>query len=197
VNLYAFIASIVSSLAWPILIAGLVFLAMGRSKTLEGTIETIREYVESIKMGGAEIKLRAARRDAETVAAEQGKVLGDQAPPPTEEFLRRAEEAPALVVFELWKTLEEATLRFQRENRLRLSTVSGFMRMLRDYHRLTASEFRLFELLRSIRNEVAHSRNPHPITVAEVVEYRTFVATLIARLEQLKVEDSAGLIQKT
>jgi hypothetical protein len=43
VNLYAFIASIVSSLAWPILFAGLIFLAMGRSKTLEGTIETIRE----------------------------------------------------------------------------------------------------------------------------------------------------------
>jgi hypothetical protein len=45
---------------------------------------------------------------------------------------------------------------------------------------------------------VGYSHNRTSITVAEVVEYRSFIATLISRLEQLKVEvaETEGLMLK-
>lgn len=143
---------------------------------------------KALRWGGAEIKLRAARKEAEAVAAEQGKPLGDQLSPPSEEFLRRAEDNPAIAVLDIWKELETAVFKFQQDNNVRWTTVTGFMRTLRDFDKLTGREYRLFETLRSIRNAVVHSHDRMPITVAEVIEYRSFVAALIARLEQVKVE---------
>lgn len=187
-NFYALIASLVSSLAWPALIAWIIWLLLRGGYRLDGLIQTIRKYVKSVKVGSVELTLQDARKEAEEVAAEQGESLGEAAPPAGEAAIL-TETAPAYMVLEIWKLLETEIVRLQQHNGLvRFTTPSSFMKLLRDKKKITDSEYRLFMTLREIRNQVVHSREPQPITPTEVVEYRTFVATLIRRFEKLKEE---------
>jgi len=187
-NLYAFIASLVSSLAWPALIAWLVWLLMRNGHTLDGLVQAIRKYVKSVKVGSVELTLQDARKEAEEVAAEQGTSLTEQVPETGDEALL-TQAAPAFMVLEIWKQLEAEIIQLQQHNGLvRFTSPASFMKLLWDRKKVTDSEYRLFMTLREIRNQVVHSRETQPITPAEVVEYRTFVATLIRRFEKIKQE---------
>jgi len=187
-NLYGFIASVIGSLAWPLLIAWIVLLLLRRSKSLEDLIQKVRKYVKSIKMGALELTFQDAREDAEAVAVERGTPLPDQGPL-NDKLLQLASINPALAVVEIWKDLEaEIISLIQHNGMMRFTRPTHFMRVLAEKKKITRNELALYERLRSIRNEAVHSRDPQPLTVAEISEYRSFVSALIARFQQIKAE---------
>jgi len=185
-NLYAFIASLVSSLAWPVLV-GMILLALLRHReNLAGLIQIIRKYVKTVKVGSIELTLQDARQDAEAIAVERGEPLAAEVPA-DDRLMRLAQLDPALAVVDVWKELEGAIIKLiQHNGMVRFTNPAHFMKVLADERKITKSELMLYNHLRKIRNEAVHSRDPMALTLAEVLEYRTLVSALVDRLEKLR-----------
>lgn len=180
-NLYGFLASVVGSVAWPVTI---VFCVLFLSKNGRN----ILKFVKTIRYGDLELTLQDARRDAEAIQIE----TGQPARPATEaddKILRLAEINPPAAVIEIWKSLEAKLIQLiQHNGMIRFTRPEHFMKVLVDQKRISATELELFQRLRKIRNDSVHSRDPRALTVAEVLDYKSFVETLVTRLDQIMRE---------
>ena len=184
-NLYAFIASLVSSLAWPVLVGIILLLLVRRSENLADLIHTVRKYVKTVKVGSIELTLQDARQDAEAIAVERGEPLTAEVPA-SDKLMQLAQLDPALAVVDIWKELEAEIIKLiQHNGMMRFTSPVHFMKVLADQKKITKSELMLYNHLRKIRNEAVHSRDPMALTLAEVLEYRGLVSALIERFEKI------------
>jgi hypothetical protein len=185
-NLYAFVASLVSSLAWPVLVGIILLLLVRRSENLADLIQTVRKYVKTVKVGSIELTLQDARQDAEAIAVERGEPLATEVPA-NDKLMQLAQLDPALAVVDIWKELEAEIIKLiQHNGMMRFTSPVHFMKALADQKKITKSELMLYNHLRKIRNEAVHSRDPMALTLAEVLEYRSLVSALIERFEKIR-----------
>jgi hypothetical protein len=188
VNILAFIASVIGSIAWPVtLLVVLIVLLKNGTK--------LARFVKSIRYKDFELTLRSDLEKAKDLA--EGIQIGLVSPVSSKErddsenkILALATIDPGVGILKSWQRLEEALIRLRQHNGLmRFTTNSAFVQRLHELQRVTQSEVALFDQLRSIRNAVVHtSFNKRSISVAEVMEYDQLVDTFVRRLDQIRAE---------
>lgn len=185
-NTFAFVASVIGSLAWPItlLIVVILFLKNG---------SRVAKFVKSIRFKDFELTLRDNLEKARIVA--ESVEVGLVSPPSSGErdesedkVLALAQIDTGVAILKSWQKLESALIRMRQHNGLmRFTTNSSIVQRLFESKKINESDLALFNQLRSIRNAVVHSQK-RSISIAEVVEYDQFVKTLGRRLEEIQAE---------
>lgn len=174
----AFIASIVGSLAWPVVLVVLLVLLR---KNLGGMAERIEEITLP---GGAKAKfvkaLDQARAEKELVSFES-RPLDRKVLMPDERRLELANRFPEAAVMEAYKDVESVLLDLR--SRLDLpprTNLRGVVRRLVERGVLAQDVQPLFDSVQQARNASAHAGNANRITRGEAIEYMAQAEFLVA-----------------
>ena len=183
-----FISNLIRDLAWPVTTLIALIFVIKHAPSLAG-------FVKAVRFKDFELTLREefteARAEAEQVKLEAG---GVAAQPETRErampdkIKQLVEIDPAIAIIEVWRTLEaEIVSLIQHNAMMRFTTPEKFIQHLVKIGKLTASDWKLYQRLRQIRNTSVHAPHMSP-TLAEVVEFSDFVEVLGRRLKEIKSE---------
>ncbi len=175
-----FIASIVGSLAWPVLLVfSVLFIFFNRI--------VITKIFKSIRYKDFELVVRdfeAAKDLAEEIKSNQPPA-DPYDPTSKQHTLQLAKIDPGVAILRSWQRLEaEVVTSIQHSGLVRFTRPEKFIHRLFELNRLNNDELELYRRLRKIRNEVVH--NPYGDsnlpTAAAAVEYGDFVDTMIQKL---------------
>lgn len=180
---YQFVAAIIGSLAWPVIVGGLLFLLR---KQLTGLAERLKELSLPGGMKATfEKELQVGRSIAEQIPVEAP--LPQLAPPvPDEEnkLFRLAIESPegaiVLAYIDLEKALRDIAIKLGMGSKIanQRSVIEELVR--RNLMKREAA--RLFDSLRRARNSAAHGVGEEQVTSADAVEYIRQVNLLVGLL---------------
>jgi len=180
-NLYQFLATVITGLAWPSLALIVIILFSRRAPNL-------LRFIKTIRYGDVEVTLQDARKDVEALELKMPSAA-NTALDPDDKVLRLAEIDTAVAVIEIWRRLEAKVLELVQHNGLvRFSRPEAFVLGLRELGKISHREYDLYRRLREIRNQAVHSRLSNSLTIAEVIEFRDFVDLFCARLDEIKNE---------
>lgn len=182
-----FFATVIGHLAWPAVVAVLLYLVRRQ-------IGGLAERVEEITLpGGGRAKflkaLEVGREQAEAVAASKSTSV-KQIAPPDRSSLELANEFPEAAVLEAYRDVEKYLLEARQKMKLPPRTnTSGILRELLNRNLIDAEAATLFHSLRSARNAAAHGSNSDRITPGEAADYlqqasylRGYLRTVVAHL---------------
>ncbi len=165
-----FIASLVGSLAWPLVVALLLIL-------LRGQLSGLAERLEELTLpGGAKAKFEKQLAKA-IVTSEQIDWAPDvqhiQPQQAGGESLQLAKAFPEAAVLEAFKEVESLLIKI----RSRLPGTSArslniVIQRLLDMNYIDENAYELFQNLREARNAAAHARTANGITPGEALEYQ-------------------------
>jgi hypothetical protein len=181
----AFIAAIVGSLAWPIVVLSLLFILR---KQLVGLADRLQEF----SLGGAkatfENQLETARKEAEKLPPPS--VSPDEIPdnqrivPLTDEkkFWRLANEFPEAAIIEVYKDIEGILFRIGETMGLPRTNADRVMDELYERREVDESARDLFFTLRRARNLSAHGTGDGRVSPGEALDYSEHSKRLMASL---------------
>jgi hypothetical protein len=166
----AFIASIVGSIAWPIVVITMLIILR---KHLGGLAERVEEITLP---GGAKAKflkaLEEVRAERELVASDNG--LGSRTILPSDPRLELANRFPEAAVMEAYKEVEAVIIELRKRIDLPTRTnLRSVVRGLVEKGLLDPEVQPLFESFQQARNASAHAGNANRITPGEALEYMT------------------------
>lgn len=186
-----FSSNVVDSLAWPIVSLILIYVLINKGSE-------ISKIFKSIKYKDLEVSFRDELSKAKEISDNikmSGRLLirPEGKAVDTEEILKLADLDRSLAVFKIWQSLEaKVTQLIQHNGLVRFTNPTKFIDRLLQLGKIDNADVKLFNQLRTIRNEVVHlSPYGHEakMTLAEVMEFKEFVDTFIARLETIRQED--------
>jgi hypothetical protein len=184
-----FVAALVGSLAWPVLVLVIVLMLKKPIKDLLSSDKRL----ESFEAGPAGVKIKYALDEAqaeiEKAQAERPALPAPQptASPPTEAGPALYEVSPPAAVLERFARLEQSLRLALREHgdvnddRRRVQSVRHLIRRAVDLGILRAEEGRAFDELASIRNYVAHGE-AEEITVGAAERFTEIANDLLAAI---------------
>ena len=186
----AFVASVFSSLAWPVVaIILLIFLR----KHLPGLAERLEEVTLP---GGAKAKfdraLEKGRTESELVAAERRPAVREHSAQ-DERRLELAKQFPEAAVMEAYKDVEALLL--QLRSRLDLpprTNLRSVVRRLVERGVLTPDVQPLFDSFQQARNASAHAGDVNGITPGEAIEYMAQAELLATVFEDILKSQISG-----
>jgi len=190
-DILGFIASIIGSLAWPLVVLLCVFLLR---KPLAQLILLVRE----LKYKGLEIDFGERleqleeQADRDSLPSIQPVAEMGQAPSPEvrywETIERLTEISPRAAIAEAWRRVEWALEDyFRRLGLQRPSSYQGMLRVLRSLERVPRGAMSLFEDLRVLRNRAVHARD-FDLDSQTAVEFARLAERLIASLESERAQ---------
>ncbi|MBR0965116.1 hypothetical protein JQ554_09935 [Bradyrhizobium diazoefficiens] len=197
----SFIAAIVGSLAWPIVVLSLLFIVR---KQLVGLAERLQEF----SVGGAkatfEKQLETARKEAARLPPPSESL--DEVPdnqrivPLTEEkkFLRLANEFPEAAIIEVFKDIEALLFRIGDAAGIKRTSADRIMDELFKHNEVDENARDLFVTLRSARNLAAHGSGDRRVSPGEALDYSEHSKRLMVALSFVlgKVQAEASLKER-
>lgn len=163
-----FFASIVSSLAWPALVAVLLLL-------LKGQLAGLAERLEELTLpGGAKAKFERglAKAISTSEQIERSPGIQETAPPqPENAYLQLAKSFPEAAVLESFKEVEALLIKIRSllpDGSAR--SLNIVIQRLLDMNYIDENAYELFQNLRDARNAAAHARTVNGITPGEALE---------------------------
>jgi hypothetical protein len=179
----AFIAAIVGSLAWPIVVLSLLFILR---KQLVGLADRLQEFSVAGAKATFEKQLETAREEAERLPPpSSGEVPDDQRIVPlTDEkkFLRLANEFPEAAVAEVFKDVEDLCFRISDAIGIPRTSADQIMGELYARGEVDDRARDLFNTLRKARNLLAHDWGDRRLSPGEALDYREHSTRLMAWL---------------
>jgi hypothetical protein len=193
----AFIAAIVGSLAWPIVILSLLFILR---KQLVGLADRLQEFSLAGAKATFEKQLETAREEAERLPPPSSP---DATPdhqrivPLTDEkkFLRLASEFPEAAITEVYKDIEGILFRIGDTLGIPRTGADRIMNELYERREVDENARDLFHTLRRARNLSAHGTGDRRVSPGEALDYRDHSIRLMASLSFVlgKVEAAADV----
>lgn len=186
-DIWSFIASVISSLAWP----GTVLLCV---ILLRKPIAELIPLMRNLRYKG--LKIDFGRR-LEELEAEADQAELPSIPPPTTEapeelgpateywetVERLSEVSPRAAIAEAWRRVELALDDyFRRLGQERPRSYQGTLLALRDQNRLIPPAMSLFQELRVLRNRAVHARD-FDIDSQQAIEFAQLAERIVASLE--------------
>jgi hypothetical protein len=178
----AFIASVLSSIAWPSVLIILIILLR---RQLVGLAERLQEL--SLP-GGAkatfERQLETARIEAERLPPVPDQERAERVVPETEEsrFLRVAATSPEFAIVEVYKRIDAILDKLAKHLEMKMPFNNDLViHELVDRSLLDKAALELYNTLRNARNVAAHVA-PGRISTKEALDYRSHTISLLARL---------------
>jgi len=187
-NWLSFIASIVGTMVWPALIAWVVWFISRNGQTLKSLVESVREYLKTVKVGNLEVTFQDARKKAETLANELGQPL-EKVTTPDKLVAQVANNDANSAIVVAWIVLED-----KLDEMIATAGLSAYVRpdnvmvILFSRNQISENDLQLYWKLQTIRNDAIHSRHQQNITVSEALEFSSFVATLIRKLDKVTLQ---------
>ena len=187
-NWLSFIASIVGTMVWPALIAWVVWFISRNGQTLKSLVESVREYLKTVKVGNLEVTFQDARKKAETLANELGQPL-EKLTTPDKLVAQVANNDANSAIVVAWIVLED-----KLDEMIATAGLSAYVRpdnvmvILFSRNQISENDLQLYWKLQTIRNDAIHSRPQQNITVSEALEFSSFVATLIRKLDKVTLQ---------
>lgn len=170
-----FVASLVSSLAWPVVAVAFLYL-------LRDQLPDLVKRLKGVSVGSAKAEfvqaLEQAKRQAQVL--ETPDVSKEFPEAPTDKYLRLANEHPEAAVMDCFREVERRLIDIRARLQLPpIMNLSGIVAELVNRGLLDAEAQRLFESLRQARNAAAHADRDHRVTPGEAVDftYQTWVLT--------------------
>jgi hypothetical protein len=180
-----FTVELIKALAWPVVTVALVVL-------LRRNIGQIARFVRSLKYKDFEVTFGNLIKEVRSEVEESALTVGDVAQSEQEQakeqqFLALAEDYPSAAIIEAWKEVEHAVLNVGRNRRYipPNASISKVVNTLLSKDEVDTGTFNIFNRLRTIRNEVVHSRGAPSIPLGEILEYRDFAKRLARRFNQI------------
>lgn len=181
-NWLQFIASIVSSLAWPTVVALLLIL-------LRGQLSGLAERLEELTLpGGAKAKFEKQLAKAVSTS-EQIERSPDipliQPSQPNDSSLQLAKNFPEAAVLEAFKEVESLLIEIRRllpDGPVR--SLNVVVQRLLDMNYIDENAYELFQNLREARNAAAHARTANGLAPGEALEYQ-YRAAIMKEILQL------------
>lgn len=194
-DVLTFISNLVSHLALPV--TAIIALRM-----LLNRAHQIARFVKSVRYKDVEINLRDKFENAKAAV-----VTIESSKPSPEKLTRRTTEFKALendkilhlaqidsgvAISEIWKNVESTIIKLMQHNGLmRFTRPEMLVAWLESQGKLGSAEVQLFRKLREIRNTAVHGGSEvHPISLAEVVEFKEFSDVFIERIEEIRNESN-------
>lgn len=177
----AFIASIIGSLAWPIVVIALLVL-------LRKQLVELAERLQEFSLGGAkatfEKQLETARQEADKLPPPPEVPDDQRVVPLTDEkkFLRLAEEFPEAAVIQVYKGIEQILFTIGDLLDLRRTDAESVIRELYQREEIDGNTRDLFSTLRNARNVAAHGIGNRRISPGEALDYKEHSLKLTSRL---------------
>ncbi|MEH2592224.1 hypothetical protein [Bradyrhizobium sp. AZCC 1721] len=181
----AFIAAIVGSLAWPIVVLSLLFI-------LRKQLVALAERLQEFSLGGAkatfEKQLETARKEAEKLppsSPSPDEIPDDQRIVPlTDEkkFLRLANEFPEAAITEVYKDIEGILFRIGDILGIQRTSADRIMNELYERREVDENARDLFHTLRRARNLSAHGKGDRRVSPGEALDYRDHSGRLMTSL---------------
>lgn len=183
-NAYQFIASLMSSLAWPVSVFLIALLFRKR----------IIEILPRLRLRYGEFDVSMHRlADAEKEAAKATSPALEDAPKPTpeekEKFNRIAEISPRGAILELRNELEDRVVKFAQARGAKLSplhtSTTYVVRVLRQMGLIDEVTSAMIDDLRVVGNAAAHD-NGRSFTESEAQRFKTIYEVVGARLRAIE-----------
>ena len=187
-DIWSFIASVISSLAWPGMVIVCVFLLRKPIAELIPLMRNLRFKDLAIDFGRRIDELEAEADEAELPSI----------PPPTTEAPEElgpetdywetiehlSEVSPRAAIAEAWRRVEWAINDyFRRLGQERPRSYQGMLRALKAQERLIPPAMSLFQELRSLRNRAMHARD-FDIDSQRAIEFAQLAERIVASLEK-------------
>jgi hypothetical protein len=186
----AFIASIIGSLAWPVVVVALLII-------LRKHLGSLAERIEEITFpGGAKatfLKALEQGRIEKELAATNNPALALDTSDPRLELANRFPEA---AVMEAYKEVEEVLLELRKSIDLPPRTnLRSVVRALVEKGLLDSESEPLFASFQQARNASAHAGNENRITRGEALEYMAQARVLKSLFDEVlkRVQSKAGM----
>jgi uncharacterized protein YutE (UPF0331/DUF86 family) len=176
-----FIALIIEHLAWPV--TSLIILHY-----LVKNIPHLRKFIKTVTYKDVTVEfkeiLEEVRNEVETIGLPKGKRKKSQ---PIKNLEAITEVDPALAIIEIWRQFEMSLISIlQHEGHVRFLSPMKFIEFLEKEGKFTKTERLLYRNLRELRNLAVHTNDCPKISKAEVLDYKSFVDTLIHRIRDIE-----------
>jgi uncharacterized protein YutE (UPF0331/DUF86 family) len=180
-----FIASLVSSLAWPVAAFGIAALFRSQIKALLNKLRTL-------SFGGAQADFTEkldkleVKAEVEPPNEEQPPELVPEPHNLTTRFDRLLEISPAAAILESWNDVEEAAMQAAhfRGVTIDAQTLPRTPSILTKHGVIDSSTATMFSELRSLRNLAAHSNKE--ISVTDALRFQELASKVLRRLRSPK-----------
>ena len=167
----SFIASIVGSIAWPAVVAFILYLLKGQLAPLVQRLEELSfpggkaKFIKELEEGRAKIEQLSINSAAPAREYE-----------PAEERVKLAAEMPAAAIFLTYRDLERHLLEIKGELDIQSVRPNNIMRELFNRGYVDLLQVELFESLRKARNAIAHSgASPSGMEASEFINQASYL----------------------
>jgi hypothetical protein len=188
-NVLAFIASLVSSLAWPVAVVLIVFMFRHSLARLIPGLQRLKYKDVELEFGRqvAEAKQELGTPAAPALPAPSaGKRLSPAATSPALYFRSLADVSPRAAILEAWLGFELAANQASQKLELggsRPLQMRELFETLKDRGLLTESEVDALIRLRALRNQVVHGPEPD-LSPDVIAQYSLLLQQITATMEQ-------------